>query len=300
MSSVQTAHLHDRGIVAVSGGDAEHFLQGLVTNDVLGLAEGTARFAGLLSPQGKIQFEFFIVPHKDGFLLDASAEKVGELAKRLLFYKLRADVAIADLSNDHLVVAQWMAGDGGPADFPPLPALVVFDDPRHAKLGRRGIVPTSDQSQVESGWREDTADYHAHRIRLGIPEGGLDYPLGDTFPHEACWDDLAGVDFEKGCFVGQEVVSRMQHRGTARRRAIPVEAAYPLPAPGTEINAGDVPVGLLGSSADTLAIAMLRLDRVAKAFGQATELDAAGVKLWPRQPNWASFEVPVAPAPVKG
>ena len=135
------------------------------------------------------------------------------------------------------------------------------------------------------------------RIRLGVPEGGRDYDFGDTFPHEALFDQLNGVDFTKGCYVGQEVVSRMQHRGTARKRIVPVEGEAPLPASGTSIEAGGVPIGALGSVSGASGLALIRLDRAEEALARGKTLTAGGVKIALRRPSFARFAVPGAEVP---
>jgi folate-binding protein YgfZ len=137
-------------------------------------------------------------------------------------------------------------------------------------------------------------DYDIHRIRLGVPEGGLDYGFGEAFPHEALFDQLNGVDFAKGCYVGQEVVSRMEHRGTARRRVVPIEGEAPLPSPGSSIEVGSVPIGTIGSVSGASGLALVRLDRAEEALSRGTPLLAAGVKLKLRRPSFARFSVPAA------
>ena len=292
MSDRLAAILPDRSVVEVTGDDAEHFLQRLVTNDVTGLVPGEARFAGLLSPQGKILFEFFVVGIGAGFWLETSADKAGELAKRLTFYKLRAKVEIADLSGVRAVGVSW-PGDVGPASDGL--AGLFYRDPRHALLGNRFIV-TRDQITKRAHNLTGTPDaYHAHRIHLAIPEGGRDYGLGDTFPHEACFDQLAVLAPKKGCYIGQEVVSRMEHRGTARKRMIGVTSELALPEPGTEIVAGEVAIGRLGSSAGGEGLGLVRLDRLARALAAGDYASAGGVRLTPHQPDWARFEVPREP-----
>jgi len=139
----------------------------------------------------------------------------------------------------------------------------------------------------------DATAYEAHRIALGVPRGGLDFIYGDAFPHEADMDQLHGVDFEKGCYVGQEIVSRMEHRGTARNRIVPVEAGGGfLPDAGIPVTAGERQVGTTGSSAGPHGLAMLRLDRVADALAAGTPLTAGGIELTPRKPEWATFDWP--------
>ena len=154
----------------------------------------------------------------------------------------------------------------------------------------RCIWETSD-SPPENCARMDEADYHAHRISLAVPDGGQDYAYGDTFPHEACYDLLHGIDFRKGCFVGQEVVSRMQHRGTARKRILHLSASSELPPIGTEILADDKPIGILGSSSNTEAIALIRLDRAARALENNHEITAGQIAISLEKPSWADYEI---------
>ena len=288
MSDCRVTRLTDRGVVRIAGADAATFLQGLITNDVERVAAGTAIHAGLLTPQGKILFDFHVTDGGDGaFLLECAADMVGDLVKRLTFYKLRADVEIVDVSESHSV---WAAWDGPPE---PGDGIIRYPDPRLEALGIRLIAPAGDAPPLAGCKAVPEAAYHAHRIALAVPEGGRDYVFGDTFPHEADFDQLGGVDFAKGCYVGQEVVSRMSHRGTARKRVVPVEGAGALAAPGSDITAGGAPIGTLGSVAERSGLALLRLDRAEKALGDGKTLEAGGVALELRQPAWADFRVPV-------
>ena len=264
--------LEDRGVVRVSGEDAASFLQGVLTNEVEKLGPREARYAALLTPQGKILFDFLVVrlPANGGaaFALDCAAIQAADLAKRLSFYKLRAKVAISDESADHCVLAYW-GGRGESA-----PGGIAYADPRAAELGWREILPRAKGLAIgEAG----LSDYEALRISLGVPKGGVDFVYADAFPHEANLDLLHGVDFEKGCYVGQEVVSRMKHRGGGRKRVVRVRLDGAAPAPGTPVMDGELPVGTLGSSAGASALAMLRLDRVEDAKAAGRRLSAGGV-----------------------
>jgi len=263
--------LDDRGVVRVSGEDAASFLQGVLTNDVEKLGPREARYAALLTPQGKILFDFLVVrlPADNGaaFALDCSAAQAADLAKRLSFYKLRAKVAISDVGADHCVLAYW----GGE---PENAGGVAYIDPRAAELGWREILPRAKGLAIGEA---SLSDYEALRISLGVPKGGVDFLYADAFPHEANLDLLQGVDFEKGCYVGQEVVSRMKHRGGARKRVVRVRLDGAAAAPGTPVMDGALPVGTLGSSAGASALAMLRLDRVEDARAAGRGLSAGGV-----------------------
>src|SRR5690242_5321584 len=276
---MKAAFLPDRGVVKVSGEDARNFLGGLVTTDVAQLAPGIARFGALLTPQGKIVVDFLITEassgHGGGFLLDCPRALAQGLADKLGFYKLRAKVAVENLSDGLGVIAAW---DGEPPTTPDL----AFADPRQQALGMRILAPEELSGQVASligAELVDSSVYEAHRISCGVPRGGLDFMYGDAFPHETNMDRLNGVDFDKGCYVGQEVVSRMQHRGTARTRIVRIALDGPSPEAGASVLAGDKPVGTMGSAAGSLGLALLRTDRVADALGAGLSLTAGGLPL---------------------
>jgi hypothetical protein len=268
------ARLSGRGLVAVTGPDTRKLLQGLLTAD-LGRLDGTPAIpAALLTPQAKILVEMIVIAREDGVVIDCPAGETGNLLKRLALYKLRAKVEIADRSADLAVV--WRPG---PA------ASDGFADPRHPALGSRVLGPASSNGDAAD------ATYHERRIALGIAEQGADYGANEVFPHEANLDQLGGVDFDKGCFVGQEVVSRMQHRGTARSRFVPVRATTELPERGTPITAGGKSIGALGSHQGHHGLALLRLDRLAEALAMGHQPEAGGILLTASRPVWARFEV---------
>jgi hypothetical protein len=282
--TVQAALLPDRNLLEIAGEDRSGFLQGLITNDVEGLVRGAACFAGLLSPQGKILFDFFVIDAGDRLLLDCPSANGADLLKRLTFYKLRAKIKLADVSERWRVAAAW---GKGAADFFGANAGIAFQDPRLPALGFRALIEADRASQLPAA----KSDYEAMRIALAVPEGGKDYAYGDAFPHEACFDLLHGVNFKKGCYVGQEVVSRMQHRGTARTRVLAVSAAGPLPEGGADILADGFAVGRLGSAAGTRGIALARLDRVAEAMAKGQPLKAGGVPVALTVPSWATYKL---------
>jgi folate-binding protein YgfZ len=274
---MKAAFLPDRGVVKVFGEDARGFLNGLVTTDVTRLAPGTGRFGALLTPQGKIIVDFLITEapagHGGGFLIDCPRALAQGLATKLGFYKLRAKVAVENLSDSLGVIAAW---DDDLAMKPDL----AFADPRGPELGWRILAPEELTQKVADLIGADVAgsdDYEAHRIAAGIPRGGLDFMYGDAFPHETNMDRLHGIDFDKGCYVGQEVVSRTQHRGTARTRTLRVTLDGPRPEPGTAILAGEKPVGTMGSAAGQNGLALIRTDRVADALSAGLPLTAGGL-----------------------
>jgi folate-binding protein YgfZ len=280
------AALTRRGVVSVSGEDAVTFLGGLVTNDVEALPEGGAGYGGLLAPQGKILFDFIVFRAGGAFLFDLPKDSVADFVKRLGFYKLRAKVAIAALP-ERQVAAAW--GNKSP---PQVDGLVA-PDLRLPDLGYRLILPADATVEAAGYETADEAAYDAERIALGIPEGGIDFTYGDAFPHEADMDQLGGVAFDKGCYIGQEVVSRMEHRGTARRRLIQVRAASPIPPPGAEIVAGEKPVGIIASSSpEHTGLAIVRLDRAREALDAGVPILVRGMPIDLDIPAWAKFGWP--------
>jgi folate-binding protein YgfZ len=282
---MKAALLPDRGVVKVSGNDARDFLNGLVTTDMTLLRPGLGRFGALLTPQGKITTDFLITEapsgHGGGFLLDCPRVLAQGLADKLGFYRLRAKVVVENLSDSLAVLAAW---DGDPALKPDL----TFADPRSEILGWRILVPeelAQKAADLIGAEMVDSAAYDAHRIASGVPRGGLDFIYGDAFPHETNMDRLHGVDFDKGCYVGQEVVSRMQHRGTARTRTVRIILDGPAPEPGATILAGDKPVGTIGSAAGRHGLALMRIDRVADALDAAVPLTSGGLAIRLAEPN---------------
>jgi folate-binding protein YgfZ len=282
---MKAAFLSDRGVVKVSGADARNFLNGLVTSDVAELKPGQGRFAALLTPQGKIIVDFLITEapsgHGGGFLLDCPRAPAGMLVDKLRFYKLRAKVEAENLTDSLGVIAAW---DGDPAVQPDL----AFTDPRAPGLGFRILAPQDLAQKVADLIGADVVEasgYEAHRIARGVPRGGMDFTYGDAFPHETNMDRLHGVDFDKGCYVGQEVVSRMQHRGTARTRTVKIILEGPAPEVGATILAGEKVVGSMGSSAGGKGLALVRTDRVGDALGVGAPLTAGGLPLRLAEPD---------------
>jgi tRNA-modifying protein YgfZ len=301
---MKAALLPERGVVKVVGDGARKFLHGLVTADVLNLKPGEAKFCALLTPQGKIIADFLVTEAPasagGGFFLDVERAQIAALIDKLNLYKLRAKVIVEDLSDVLGVLAAWN-GSSSPARFPANQAGEAvglgYVDPRLPALGLRMMLPPHRAAVVAEALGAalaDAAAYEAHRIALGIPRGGIDFAYGDAFPHEADMDQLGGVDFQKGCYIGQEVVSRMEHRGTARSRAVPIayDGAAPAPERAAPVVAGDRTLGVMGSAAAGRGIAVLRLDRVADALSGGETLTAAGVVVRPIKPDWAKFTFP--------
>lgn len=291
---MKAALLPDRGVIKIAGHDARKFLNGLLTTDIAKVTAQRAAFAALLTPQGKILADMIVAeaPAEDGgdFFLDCPRALTKTLVDRLNFYKLRAKVIVEDFSEVLSVMAIWE--DAGETEYG-----LCYPDPRLPTLGTRCMAPPhlAGEAAGDLGAALVAAsDYEAHRITLGAPRGGLDFNYNDTFPHEADMDQLNGIDFEKGCYVGQEVVSRVEHRGTARKRVVPVAFADFAAEVGVPVMAGDSQIGVMGSSVrgSGRGLAMLRLDRAAEALAAGTPLMSGGMALRPVKPDWAQFEWP--------
>ena len=291
---MHAALLPERGVVKVAGEDARKFLNGLLTADLARVAPERAAFAALLTPQGKIMADMIVAeaPAEDGggFFLDCPRALAPTLAERLNFYRLRAKVTVEDLSPALGVMAAW---DGGTDTEYGL----CYADPRLAALGLRCMLPPDLAAEAAADLGAalvDASEYEAHRIALGAPRGGLDFQYNDAFPHEADMDQLNGIDFDKGCYVGQEVVSRVEHRGTARKRVLPVTFADFGPEAGVAVRVGEMEVGTMGSSARGRGLAMLHLGRIGDALAAGRPIVAGGITLHPVKPAWARFDWPDA------
>ena len=262
--------LSDRGILRLAGPDTVDFLQALVSNDVSGIAPGSARYATLLTPQGKFLHDFFVVaaPEAEGALLiDCERSRIDDLKRRLTLYRLRSKVTIEDRSDDWIVLA---APDGGLVDD----LGVIVADPRHPALGQRLYWPASEQLPVEPA---DAAPWDARRIALGVPDGSRDMIVDKTILLEARIDAFHGIDFRKGCYVGQEITARSRYRGTVRKKLFPCRVDGPLPASGTPVTVGHSEVGEVRSGMGDRAIVLLRLER------PEGELVAGDARLLPEQ-----------------
>lgn len=289
---MKAALLPDRGVVKVAGDDARGFLNGLLTADIGRVTPHNAHFAALLTPQGKIIVDMIVAeaPSEDGggFFLDVPKALAKSCVDRLNFYKLRAKVVVEDLSEVLGVIAVW---EGEATTEYGL----CYRDPRLAMLGHRIMLPphlAAEAARDVGAMLMPAAAFEAHRIAFGIPRGGLDFMYGDAFPHETDMDQLNGVDFAKGCYVGQEVVSRIEHRGTTRSRVVPFAYEGLAPDAGAAVTALDRKVGTLGSTSAARGLAMLRLDRVEEAIAAGIQLVSGDITLQLIKPDWARFRFP--------
>jgi tRNA-modifying protein YgfZ len=281
------ALLDDRAVVRIVGPDAHTLLQNVVTLDMDEVARHGSGYGALLTPQGKILWDFVVHKLPDGYAADVRAGEEEAFAKRLTLYRLRAKVEIAT-TPELAVFVEWGSATNDPASrLSPQGGKDAPSDPRRAELGSRWVAPAGSVTTNAT-----TEDWHHHRIAHAIPEGGIDFLFGDAFPFDAGMDSLHGVAFEKGCYIGQEVVSRMRHRGTARRRIVVVHAEGALPEPGAEIVAGERPLGRLGSSADSHGIGLVRLDRLRAALDEHLSVRAGSEEVAVALPVWATYGWP--------
>jgi hypothetical protein len=283
------ATLPARGVLEVAGEDRIAFLQGLVSNDVAKADPAHAMFAALLTAQGKYLHDFFILALGETLYLECEAARLGDLKKRLLIYKLRAKVTLTEASERFTVAAAW--GDGALAKLD-LPASagaakefsggVAYVDPRLAEMGARFLLPRGGENKIEAlGFsREDAAGYDRHRLALGVPDGSRDLVPEKAILLENGFEELNGVDFGKGCYMGQELTARTKYRALIRKRLVPVSVEGPLPAPGTLVMAGEQEAGELRSGADGMALALLRIDSL------AGPLSAGNSTLTAQRPGW--------------
>ena len=257
--------LPHRALIRLHGENVLAFLHNILTADVENLPSGGSAYGALLSPQGKIQHDVFVINRGDAVLIDCMRSQRDDLLRKLMMYRLRAKIVIE--ADDSLAVTVDPSADAFAAD------------PRLAALGGRGVA----SGPAEAG----RSDYELLRLSLGIADGEQEIGVNEHFPHEANFDLLKGVSFSKGCYVGQEVVSRMQHRGTARSRMLPVSCDGLPPAKGTAITSGDIQIGTMLSSHGNRGLALIRLDRLAEA---PAPLLSAAVRVHVHKPSWMTIE----------
>ncbi|MCE2509994.1 MAG: folate-binding protein YgfZ [Alphaproteobacteria bacterium] len=280
------ALLEDRGVLAIMGEDAETFLQGLVSVDVTKASGERALYGALLTPQGKFLFDFFLLRMDAAFYLESEGARIEELKKRLSLYKLRAKVSIEDATEKFRVFAFFGEGaveasrlpeEAGAARF--YEDGLLYVDPRTAKAGTRALLPNDGTVDVAGFAKADAADYDRFRITLGLPDGSRDLEPEKAVLLDYGFDALNGIDWEKGCYVGQEVTARMKHRGLARKGLFPVTIEGAPPAPGTAIAAGGRDVGMLTSVRGDVGLALLKHE----AIEAGDALQAGAARLSPRR-----------------
>ncbi|MCV9997625.1 folate-binding protein YgfZ [Pararhizobium sp. YC-54] len=271
---MQPVTLPDRAVITVSGQDAQDFLQALITTDLDLLEDGEAKPGALLTPQGKILFDFMVTRDGSAIRLETGVEQAEALLKRLTMYKLRAPVSLS-LTDPATVSIRFDEAPG------------AYRDARFVKAGQ--TVYRSYGSESETG---EPDQYERLRIASGIAVSGSDYALQDAFPHDVLLDLNGALSFKKGCYVGQEVVSRMQHRGTARRRVVIVAAETALPATGTPLTVKGRPIGTLGSVIGSSALAIVRIDKAGEAIASGEPILAGDVTVTLTLPAWTGLDFP--------
>lgn len=287
-----------RGVLAVAGPDARDFLQGLVSNDMRRVAEDRTLYAALLTAQGRYLHDFFVSAVGDSLYLDCESARRDDLKRRLSLYKLRAKVSIADATEGFAVALIYgeaalarlnLAEEPGHAR--PFGDGVVYVDPRLPALGARALLPraTAVESLAAAGLAPgDAAGYDRLRLSLGIPDGSRDLPVEKAILLENGFDELHGIDWNKGCYIGQELTARTKYRGLVRKRLMPVDIVGPTPEPGTPLLLDGKEAGEMRGAADGRGLAMIRLEYLEK-MGDGGGLTAGEAKVIPRRPDWAAF-----------
>lgn len=246
--------LPHRGVITITGADRVTFLQGLVSNNVRHATTQQAVYAALLTPQGKFLHDMFILASDDTLWLDVEAARADDLITKLTKYKLRSDVIIHNCTADYGVGI--LLGD--PSDYQTQTSF-TFSDPRQAALGWRMIAPRDALPPADT---EAFAAYDRLRLSLGVPDGSRDMSIGQTILLEANFDRLNGVDFTKGCYMGQELTARTHYRALLKKRFFPVTISGPAPAFGTPILLGETEIGTMLSSQGDKGLAMLKIEAV--------------------------------------
>jgi folate-binding protein YgfZ len=300
MSVPTSVLLVDRGVLHVIGEDAQNFLQGLVSNDVLSVAPDRAMWAAFLTAQGRYLHDFFVSQSDRGLILEGEAARLPDLKRRLSMYKLRSRVAFEEPSPPLGVWA--LIGDGAasaiglraeePGAALPVKGGVVFVDPRTAAVGLRAVLPRDEGGSIlaKCGFTNgDLADYHRLRIEHGLPDGSRDMHVEKSLLLECGFDELHGIDWQKGCYLGQELTARTRYRGLVKKRLVPVAVDGALPPPGTPILLAGKEIGEVRSGVEGLALALFRLDGLAAVADAGGSVVVGKARLTPRQPSWAAF-----------
>ena len=299
MSDASVSILPDRGIIIVTGDEARTFLQGIVSNDTAKVSPEQAGYGAFLTPQGKYLFDFFMAECDGQLFIETERDRIPDFIKRLSLYKLRAKVTLEDASSRHCIAASY--GEGAlkslslpttPGACSPFQSGIAFTDPRIAAAGARLIVPLNEEALLTENPETSLAEpgaYDAHRIALGLPDASRDMTVEKSVLLEYGFDELNGIDWHKGCYMGQEVTARTKHRGLLKKRLFPVSIDGPCPAPGTAIMADDREAGEMRSSYGSMGLAIIKLDYLDDAATATTPLRADGATLSPRKPAWMTL-----------
>lgn len=296
--------LAGRGVLRLGGEDVRTFLQGLISNDITHVSRERTIWAAFLTPQGRYLHDFFVCELDGALLLEGEAARLPDLKRRLSMYRLRSRVSIEEVGA---TMAVWaLGGDGAAAAVglagaqagttAPLGEGVVFVDPRLAAMGLRALLPaqTGEALLREQGFAAgDVGAYDAQRIALGLPDSSRDILVEKSLLLEVGFSELGGIDWDKGCYLGQELTARTRWRGLVKRRLLPMRVEGALPAPGTPVVVGEKEVGEVRSGADGWVMAMLRLDSL-PAIRAAGGVVVGSARLLPEPPEWALLPADVA------
>jgi tRNA-modifying protein YgfZ len=290
--------LAERGLIALRGDDARALLQGVISTSIERVTPTAASYGALLTPQGKYLFDFIVMQVGDTLLLDTERDRAADLMRRLMLYRMRAKVEIEDQSERFEVAA--LVGDvAGPLGLSAQAGAarasdggLVLIDPRLRQLGGRAVLPQGRAAAILEGMGFAPlphAAYEEARLALGVPDGARDLVVERSTLLESGFEELRGVDFDKGCFVGQELTARMKYRGLVRKRLMPVRLEGPPPPAGTAIRLGGKDAGEMRSSQGGQGIALLRLEQIAKAAEDGVPLLADATEVIPAKPDWVNF-----------
>ena len=300
MSTSSHVILHDRGLLKVSGEDALDFLQGLVSNDVNKAEPERALYSAMLSPQGKYLYDFFIIHINGELVIDCEAGRLDELKRKLNMYKLRSKVELSKLSQDFIVtaligdnVAETLQLDNWEGVAKSFLGGVAFIDPRIADIGGRAVIPreNAEKNLAEAGFSAgNPEEYETLRLSLGLPDGSRDMVVDKAILLENGFQELNGIDWDKGCYMGQELTARTHYRGLIKKRLMPVQIEGPLPAPGTPIMLGEKNAGEMRSGNAERGLALIRLEQFKAVSKSGEGFSAEGATLRPVKPEWAEFK----------
>jgi folate-binding protein YgfZ len=300
MSASSHVILHDRGLLKVSGDDAIDFLQGLVTNDVSKAAPGRALYSAMLSPQGKYLYDFFIIHMNGELAIDCESGRLGEFKRKLNMYKLRSKVQLTEINQDFIVsafigdnVAEALQLNNSEGVAKSFLGGIAFIDPRVTGIGGRAVIPreNAEEKLIEAGFSAgNPEEYESLRLSLGLPDGSRDMVVDKAILLENGFQELNGIDWEKGCYMGQELTARTHYRGLIKKRLMPVQIEGPLPAPGTAVMLGDKNVGEMRSGNAERGLALIRLEQFKDVLKSGEGFSAEGTTLRPVKPEWAEFK----------
>ena len=292
MTDIFHTILDNRGILKVSGEDKCEFLQGLVSNDVTNISDSSAIYAAMLTSQGKFLFDFFMYQWKSSILIETEGERLAQLKKRLNMYKLRAKIDLEDVTASWSVTAVWGSDvltfiglSKNPGSATAWQGGLIAVDPRIPSAGARALLPKNHDIQLP-GNSVSHSEYDLHRLDLGLPDGGRDMILEKSILLENGFDELNGINWNKGCYIGQELTARTKYRGLIKKRLVPVKVDGAMPPAGTPILLDGKSVGELRSGRDDRALAILRIEHLQKTGSTFT---AENTTVLPKKPNWADF-----------